>query len=239
MDKTLSLPGVDSEGAAIAATRAELSAFWNWFDDSIVIDRHGRPVVVYRGEYGAPDSAPFLSTRLGSLSFGDRETALGYAHHPNRPGDASTCPRVHAAYLAIGHPAVNQPEDPFIELTTLEAVFGRYDAERIAKKFATWIMQTSPWVNGEIRAKTVDEFLDTHPDGLARLYVQAFPLFDDPEEVAHMKAYGFDGAIHGGAGLNAGGVEYRVFDADSVWEVPSEAISGPTSSLRGYRRNRQ
>jgi hypothetical protein len=141
--------------------------------------------------------------------------------------------------LAIGHPAVNQPEDPFIELTTLEAVFGRYDAERIAKKFATWIMQTSPWVNGEIRAKTVDEFLDTHPDGLARLYVQAFPLFDDPEEVAHMKAYGFDGAIHGGAGLNAGGVEYRVFDADSVWEVPSEAISGPTSSLRGYRRNRQ
>jgi len=239
MDKTLSLPGVDSEGAAIAATRAQLSAFWNWFDDSVVIDRHGRPVVVYRGEYGALDSAPFLSTRLGSLSFGDRETALGYAHHPNRPGDVPTCPKVLAAYLAITNPVVNQPDDPFVELTELAAVLGRDHAERIARKFATWIMQTSPWVNGEIRAKSVEEFFDSHPDGLARLYVQAFPLFDDPEEVAHMKAVGFDGAIHGGAGLNAGGVEYRVFDADSVWEVPSEAISGLTGSLRGYWRNRQ
>lgn len=239
MDKTPSLPGVDSEGAVIAATKEESSAFWNWFDGSVVIDLHGRPVVAYRGEYGAPDSVPVLSTRLGSLSFGDRETALGYAHHPNKPGDVPTHPRVHAAYLAIGNPVVNHPDDPFIELTTLEAVLGRNNAERIAKKLATWIMQTSPWVNGEIRAKSVDEFLDTHPDGLARLYVQAFPLFDDPEEVAHMRAYGFDGAIHGGAGLNAGGVEYRVFDADSVWEVPSEVISGLTSSLRGYRRNRQ
>ena len=35
MDKTLSLPGVDSEGAAIAATKAGLSAFWDWFDDSV------------------------------------------------------------------------------------------------------------------------------------------------------------------------------------------------------------
>jgi len=241
MDKTLSLPEVDSEGAAIAATKAELSAFWHWFDDSVVVDLHGRPVLVYRGEYGAPDSAPVLSTRLGSLSFGDRETAFGYARHPNKSGDVRTYPRVHAAYLAIGNPVVNQPDDPFIELTTLEAVLGRNNATRIAKKLATWIMQTSPWVNGEIRANSVEEFLDTHPDGLARLYVQAFPLLDDPEEVAHMKAAGFDGAIHGGAGLNAGGVEYRVFDPDSVREVLSEAISGLTKSLRqiGYSRNCQ
>jgi len=142
MDKTLSLPGVDSEEAAIAATKAGLSAFWDWFDDFVVIDRHGRPVVVYRGEYGAPDLAPFLSTRLGSLSFGDRETALGYARHPNRLGEIPRYPRVHAAYLAIGNPVVNQPDDPFIELTTLEAVLGRNNAERIAKKLAPWIMQT-------------------------------------------------------------------------------------------------
>jgi len=239
MDKTPSLPGVDREGIVIAATKAGLLAFWNWFDDSVVIDLHGRPVVVYRGEYGAPDSVPVLSSRLGSLSFGDRETALGYAHHPNRSGDVPAYPRVHAAYLAIRNPVVNQPDDPFIELATLEEVFGQDNAERIAKKFATWIMQTSPWVNGEIRAKSVEEFLDAEPDGLARLYVQAFPLFDDREEVAHMKAAGFDGAIHGGAGLNAGGVEYRVFDADSVWEVPSEAIGGLRSSLRDYWRNCQ
>jgi len=169
MDKTLSLPGVDSEGAAIAATKEEFSAFWNWFDDSVVIDRHGRPVVVYRGEYGAPDSVPVLSTRLGSLSFGDRETALGYAYHPNRPGDVPTYPRVLAVYLAITNPVVDQPDDPFIELTALEAVLGRNNVERIAKRFARWIMQTSPWVNGEIRAKSVEEYLDTDQGALARL----------------------------------------------------------------------
>jgi len=235
------LLGVDSDGVAIAASEAELLAFWNWFDGSEAIDRQGRPVVVYRGEYGAPDSAPVLATRLGSLSFGDRETALGYAYHPNSSGDVPAYPRVHAAYLAIRKPVVNQPDDAFIELTTLEAVFGRDNAERIAKKFAPWIMQTSPWVGGEIRAQSVEEFLDADPVGLARLYLQAFPLFDDADEVARMKAAGFDGAIYGGAGLNAGEIEYRVFDPYSVREVPPLGINSRCNSSWqfGYRRNCQ
>lgn len=241
MDKTASLPGVDRDGLVIAATEVELLAFWNWFDGSEAIDLHGRPLVVYRGEYGAPDSVPVLATRLGSLSFGDRETALSYAHHPNRSGDVPAYPRVHVAYLTIRKPVVNQPDDPFIELTTLEAVFGPDNAVRIARKFARWIMQTSPWVGGEIRAQSVEELLDVDPVALARLYLQAFPLFDDADEVARMKAAGFDGAIYGGAGLNAGEIEYRVFDAGSVWEVRGDGISRVRNSLRklGYGKNRQ
>lgn len=221
MDRSPPFPGVDSEGAPIAETEAEVSAFWDWFAGSVTIDSYGRPMVVYRGEYGELDRVPVLSTRLGSLSFGDRETALSYAHHPNRAGDALPCPRVHAAYLAIRTPIVNQPDDPFIELTTLGTVLGRDNAVRIATKFAMWVMQTSPWANGEIRARSVEEFLDADPRGLERLYVQAFPLFDDPEEVARLKDAGFDGAIYGGAGANAGEIGYRLFDATAAGRVRS------------------
>lgn len=50
------------------------------------------------------------------------------------------------------------------------------EPKRVAKKFAPWVVQTSPWMSGEISAPSVEEFLEANPDGLARLYVQAFPL---------------------------------------------------------------
>lgn len=224
VSRTPRLRHANSEGAAIAATDAEISAFWNWFGGAVTIDPQGRPMVVYRGEYGPPDSVRVLSTRLGSLSFGDRETAHRYAHYPNRSEDLSAYPRIHAVYVAIRRPVVNQPDDPFIDLTTIEAALGRQSAERIAKKFSAWLKQTSPWRSCEISAASVEEFLEGDPDGLACLYVQAFPLFDDPEEVADMKAAGFDGAIYGGMGFNAGEIEFRVFDAASVREVAPGAV---------------
>jgi hypothetical protein len=125
-------------------------------------------------------------------------------------------PRVLAAYLAIRNPVVNQPTDPFIELADLEAALGRDDAARIARKFAAWVMRTSAWMHGNIRASSVEEFLSADPEGLSRLYMQAFPIFDDVEEVARMKDAGFDGAIYAGAGANAGEIEYRLFDATSA-----------------------
>lgn len=82
-------------------------------------------------------------------------------------------------------------------------------------------MQTSPWMSGEIRASSVDEYLDANPNGLACLYLQAYPIFDDFDEVARMKAAGFDGAVYGGMGANAGETEFRLFDPASARKVIS------------------
>lgn len=78
------LSTVDNEGRALARTVGELRDFWLWFGDSVAIDKGGRPIVAYRGEYGQPDSLAGFNTRLGSLSFGDRETA--YRLHITRTG---------------------------------------------------------------------------------------------------------------------------------------------------------
>lgn len=228
---------VNSEGARVAESPEDITRFWHWFRGSMALDPLGRPLVVYRGEHGDPETTLDLSTRFGSLSFGDLETARFYAHFPNRRTDESVCPRVHIAYLAIRRPVLEQPDDPFVDLTTVEAQLGRQYAERIAKKFASWVMRTSPWTNGEIDALSVEEFLEVEPDGFARLYMEAYPLFDDIEEVAYMKATGFDGAIYGGAGFNACETEFRVFDKTSVWKITTngfDGFEGSAGRVRGW-----
>ena len=179
----------------------------------------GSPLAVFRGEYGDPETAPDFSTRFGSLSFSEREIANFYAQSQNHRVDRLIDPRVHTAFLAIKRPIIEQPDDAFIELAMVEAQLGRQQAERIAKKFAFWVMQTSPWTNGEIGAPSVEEFLEAEPDALAHLYMQAYPFFDNAEEVELMKAAGYDGAIYGGSGLGAFKAEFRVFDKASVWKI--------------------
>jgi hypothetical protein len=48
-----------------------------------------------------------------------------------------------------------------------------------------------------------------------------YVLLDDADEVARLRAKGFDGAIHGGNGETALEPEYRVFSAQkvrSIWD---------------------
>jgi hypothetical protein len=219
-------PEADSEGARIAASADDLVAFWDWFKGSIALDPLGRPLVVYRGEHGDPETAPDFSTRLGSLSFGDFETARCYAEYPNRREDEPVCPRILLTYLVLRRPVLNRPDDPFIDLTVVETALGRRHAERIAEKFEWSVMRTSPWMEGEIDADSIKEFLESDPNGLSRLYFEAYRLFDDPEEVAHLQAAGFDGAIYGGIGFNALETEFRVFDKAAVWKVSTNRLGG-------------
>ncbi len=43
------LPNVNSLGEPIAVNEESLRNFWNWFGDSKVVDKQGRPLVVYHG----------------------------------------------------------------------------------------------------------------------------------------------------------------------------------------------
>lgn len=210
--------------------------FRRWFEGSKVVDLNGGPLVVYRGEHGRSNQSAGFHSRLGSLTFGDRQTAAHYAQHPNHVGDTPIQPRIYAAYVAVKNPFLNEPHDPFVELSMIEAALGYRAATRIAVKFEHWVMRTSPWTAGEIQSPSVRSFLASKPDGLARLYFQAFPYFDDVEEVARLKEAGFDGAICGGAGANAGEMEVRVFDASSIWMLdpnrPQSEIRHSTASPR-------
>lgn len=53
----LARPGTNSDGRPLGAANEDaLHAFWNWFGDSKVVDKQGRPLVVYHGTQDSFDS---------------------------------------------------------------------------------------------------------------------------------------------------------------------------------------
>lgn len=189
-------------------------AFRAWFQGSHVVDGAGQPLVVYRGEHGDHAGASF-HTRLGSLSFGTQNAANSYALSPNDRNDDPVASRVYPCYLAIKNPAINDPDDPFIDLSTISKLVGRDKARIVAIDLADYITHTNNWqedVNADDKYTTPVEAFDAGED----LYLNAYPVFDDPEYVAWFEAAGFDGAIHGGTGETACEPEYKIFDASQA-----------------------
>jgi hypothetical protein len=89
---------------------------------------------------------------------------------------------------------------------------------RIARKFADHIENTNNWeeISEETGCRRLKTLLKKHPERLRDLYFDAYSYLDDPVETAHLKAAGFDGAIHAGAGETHGEVEYKVFDESQI-----------------------
>jgi hypothetical protein len=194
--------------------------FKHWFGKSRVVDNDGRPLAVYRGEHGEPSDMGFQS-RIGSLSFtNDAKVASLYAQRPNnRMLDAyAQVPRVTKAYLKIENPIVDTPNDPFVGMEAIEAVLGRSEAIRIANKFAKNIENTNNWeeINLGFVYKTVSDFLKKNPNRVGDLCFDAYIYLDDAEEIANLKAAGYDGAIHGGNGESSDAIEYKVFAPDQA-----------------------
>ncbi len=207
-------PVRNSNGHLIAASAEALRNFWRWFGDSKVIDKEGRPLVVYRGEHG--EDSGKLQSRLGSLSFGSRDIASIYATEPNNRKDIPASPRVMPVCLKIEKPFIgNEYQDPFLDLSWVEKQIGKEDAMRIARKFAGDIENTGNWmddINAGGKFDSVGDFLDKHPERLGDLYFDFYRFLDDKFEVERLKEAGFDGAIHDGNGESAGEIEYKVFD---------------------------
>lgn len=215
------------------------AAFLRWFGDSKVVDADGKPLRVYRGEHGKIEAksgrtAPSVPTtgvkplreeigygdfqsRIGSLTFSDRSDAASlYAEQPNDRGldEIAGRPRVIPAYLKIENPIINSPGEPFIDGRDLAKALGANAAIRLFTKHAYWVENTQNWeeINEGYKYDGVGSYLAQNPKGINDLYMDAYPLLDDPEAVSALKAAGYDGAIHGGNGDTADSTEYRVFD---------------------------
>ncbi len=202
--------------AASAKDQTETPAFKKWFGTSKVVDAAGKPLVVYRGEHGATDDGD-LQTALGTFTFAESPAvASTYASAPNdyRMGDTAKQARVIPAYLSIKNPVIENRDDPFVDLSDIAKKLSPAFAKHMALKHAGHIENTGNWE--EIGASSVKSFLHFEPDGLSRLYMDAYPLLDDPEFVEFAKDQGYDGAIHIGNGESAAELEYRVFEKNQI-----------------------
>jgi hypothetical protein len=211
---------IDADAAPLESTapdQTQTPAFKRWFGDSKVVDKNGQPLVVYRGEHGA-DTEQEVRSALGSFTFtDDPEVASTYAMDPNDTRMTAAAPRVVPAYLRIENPITNNTDDPFLELGDIERALGRDEAVRIARKFADRIEYTGNWMEDLANEfDSVDEMMDAAPERVSDLYFDTFRYLDDPEEVAKLKAAGYDGAIHLGNGISSDATEYRVFDRSQI-----------------------
>ncbi|MGY3582200.1 hypothetical protein ACVIGB_000875 [Bradyrhizobium sp. USDA 4341] len=205
--------------------------FLAWFGNSGVVDSSGAPLLVFRGEHGRREGNAFQS-RLGSISFADLDSAAIYARQPNDRTEIARDPRVMPAYLRIERPFMLEPDDPYLELSTIIDALGRAEAIRVAVKFEAWIRRTDNWdhiQDGVGRDISVADFIDRYPRRLTKIYFMAYPFLDDPVETAKLRAAGFDGAVHAGSAVTAGRPEYKIFAPESImpaapcWLTPEEA----------------
>jgi GGDEF domain-containing protein len=184
------------------------------------------PILAYRGEHG-PDASPGKwQTRLPSLSFAhSQKIAEEYAHEPNdRTNDShAVAPRVISAHLRISKPWINDPDDPFVDLSHIKRTLGHDRAMWVAREFGDHIANTNAWEETaqhyDAKYDEPEEVLRRHPEAMDRLCVMAFPLLDHPEFVEHLKQAGYDGAVHAGMGVNHDEPEYRVFDHSQATPV--------------------
>ena len=214
-------PIEDSEGYPIARSADDLTLFWQWFNESIVVDGLGRPLVVYRGEHGLVEQSTVFQSRLGSLSFGSADAARIYANQPN---DRLLDPfvrnaRILPVYLRLERPLINEPSDPYVEFRDLSQLLGSECLTEIAKDFSCEIMQTSNWVENFKEFSGPQQVASEAPGRLNDLYFVSYALLDSKKWVERIGAAGFDGAIHCGLGATSCEPEYKVFSPQQAWVI--------------------
>lgn len=177
----------------------------------------GTPLRVYRGEHGL-DQGQDIQTRLPSITFvRDPEIASGYALAPNDYRETPQNPRTIPAYLRIENPIIKSSSDPFVDFKDLIPKLGEPFVLKMALKHGDRVESTGAWIEEFSQEfMMVEEMLEADPRNLDKLYMDVYPLLDDPEFVAAAKAAGYDGAIHIGNGESATELEYRVFDQSQI-----------------------
>ena len=171
-------------------------------------------------------------TKKGMFTFSsDSEVASEYAIKPNDNVNASVVlsPRVYAGFVTIQKPIINTPDDPFFDMSVIAENFGRDKALYFANKHENYMEHTNNWE--EISEKTgfrkARDFLKVFPDRVNDLYCDAYAIVDDPEFIELIQSVGFDGAIHGGAGIGFESAEFKVVSHHQFvpMHCPMEAIN--------------
>lgn len=124
-----SLPNENSLGEPIANNEQTLQNFWNWFNGSQVVDKQGRPLVVYHG--GAKFNT-FETSYDGKYYFTDnkqyaQQYADDYIDDYGRKGNGE----LKSIYLKITNPA---PFEKIDKLVLDQRIDEGYDGE-IIKSF--------------------------------------------------------------------------------------------------------
>lgn len=218
--------------SAAGSPLTESSEFRSWFGASKAVDGQGQPLVVYRGEHGTYHEDEELTSRLGTYTFAaDPESANLYATEPNRGYAAPEAPRVYPVYVRIEKPFLNTSDDPFVDISHIEATLGREVAEQVALAYEEDILDTGSWrdnANEDGEYEGIQDLIENAPEKLGDLCFFAFRLMDgiakgdDPVDLRFLnliKAAGYDGAIHMSFGDTHDDVEYRVFGRDQVKSI--------------------
>lgn len=197
--------------------------------NNVLAGEDGLPLLVFRGEHGiAKAHDEPLQTRCGSYTFCTMSAANLYAISPNTTSEVAQQARIYPAYLTMNSPFSSDGDDPFLDLSLIEAHLGHEEAMRIAIKFSEHIENTGNWmeeINPDREFTSVESFLEHHPERLHELYFNAYPFYDDAEVIALLISKGFDGAIHCGSGETCSDTEYRVFSAEQVTFALAQSAS--------------
>lgn len=209
----------DFEEHFLGPQRSQVAKPDSWLCQTWAVNEQKEPIQVYRGQHGSAPVQPNaagLQTILASITFtSDPAVASTYAMQPNNWRLTPVAPCVLPAYLDIRKPVFWLKDDPFVDFSVLSLALGADASLRFARKFSDHVENTNFWAN-ELSPlfKSVDDFLNKHPERVNELYVQAWALLDDFSFVQTAREAGFDGAMSLGSGESAMVAEYRIFNPD-------------------------
>jgi hypothetical protein len=166
---------------------------------------------VYRGQYG---SAHGYESQLESLSFSEYAAARTYALEPNDSEGQLGAPRIFESKITINNPFIVNFDDPFIDAEVIIGAIGLVAATRALIRLSPYIENTNNWyeLEEETGASCPEEFIEKYPSRVTELYLDIYPVLDDPIVIELLKQAGYDGAVHVGNNVTSEALEYRVFN---------------------------
>jgi hypothetical protein len=181
-------------------------------DEENVIRAH-----VFRGEHGAGEP---LQSRRACFSFSQYDIAESYATSPNDEDDIVSHPRIIEANIEIRNPVISDLEDPFVDGIVLMGILGAARTRVLFKEQEQYLTNTSNFTE-VCEEYGVDEDFDqlyavAGDAVLSKLYIDAYPVFDNQKYVQWFMEAGFDGLVQGGNGDSALEAEYKVFHVDQI-----------------------